>query len=179
MSSTYKVYIFFLKHDDGSSIYNINELYAFTINKEYKNKFLYQRNKKCFFVKKVKMDETQYGAFSANYHDKMLWDYPINTSLNEYESIISTSCEDDILTSRSYEIDRKMDELFKELVLQSNLKKKYTESIQYLCTTYILVKDKDNKKESISTFNLLFLFMEIFQNTFIEHVVNDEDDSLY
>ena len=40
--NVYKVYLFYLKEN--------GELYAFTINKKYKNDFLSQRNKKSFYI---------------------------------------------------------------------------------------------------------------------------------
>ena len=46
-----KVYLFYLNEDKS--------LYAFTSNKEYKNKFSYQRNKKCFNIRYMACSSSQ------------------------------------------------------------------------------------------------------------------------
>lgn len=166
--SEIKVYLFYLRND--------KELYAYTIDKEYKERFLLQRNKDCFHVKKIKMDKIEFSTFSYKYNNRKLMDIPLSTSITEYTMILATAYEDDLLTEIGNQIDHKMEELYKELILQSNIKKKYSESLEYLLKTTLFIKQKDGTKDYISTINLLFLFSQLFKNTFVKQDKNDEDD---
>lgn len=166
--SNIKVYLFYLKND--------RELYAFTIDKEYRDRFLLQRNKDCFHMKKIKMPEIEFSAFSYKYSNKKLMDIPLSTSITEYTMILATSYEDDLLTEYANQIDHRMEALYRELILQSNIKKKYSESLEYLLKTTLYIKQKDGTKDYISTINLLFLFSQLFKNTFIKEDIDNEED---
>ena len=153
-----KVYLFYLNEDKS--------LYAFTINKEYKNKFSYQRNKKCFTMKKIYMDKYEFKSFSYKYKDYMLQEIPLNIGLDKYEMIVATNKEESGLMSEADALDNAMDCLHRDLVLQSNFKTKYLTSLEYLTTTAYVSKGKNGDTQLNSKINLLYLFMKLYKNTF-------------
>lgn len=162
--SNYKVYLFYL--------ISTGELYAFTINKNYKDKFLSQRNPKCFKLKRMKMSTIQYKVFSNKYNLKMMEEIPLNSSLEDYLMIVSTREEEYKMMEEGNRIDIIMETASKVLTNIENIKPKYKKSIEYISNTTYLKSKNDGTKDLLSRINLLFLFSKLFRNTF---VVNEED----
>lgn len=156
-----KIYAFYMKEDN-----EILDLYAYTHDKEIKNEFLRQRDKNKFVVKKIKMTKSEFDDFQSEYHNFQLCHVPVNTDMDtENVSILCTSLEEQVMLERSDEIDKLMDQLYLRLVLQSDFKPKYLESLTYLCTTSYLRENPQHTKDAISKINLLRVFTSIFSNT--------------
>lgn len=159
----YKVYQFYLKSN--------KDFYAFTIDKNLKNKFLYQRNKDLFHVEKVHMNEYEFMVYQSKNNQYMLTEIPLNYDEKNYYMLVATYAEENILQYRSDQIDEEIGKIYRRLVMQTNLKKKYIDSIEYLSKVSYINEMHDN----ISTANLFALFMKEFKFTFKENKI-DEDD---
>ena len=158
-----KIYAFYLKGDES-----VLDLYAYTKSKEIKKEFLRQRNKKKFIVKKIKLTKKEFDDFQNAYHNFELIDIPLSTGelTDTFSvSVLCTDLEESMMLQRSYDIDREMNDLYNRLVLQSNFKQKYLDSIGYLCTTYYLKETSENTKDAISKSNLLRIFVSLFSKT--------------
>ena len=153
-----KVWVFYLKGESS--------IYAFTALKEFKNRFLRERNEKCFNVEKIEMDEFEFSLFMNRHSSYKLSEMPLNTSLTEYVNILMTPKEYEELNHRASSMDSEMERIHKRFSEEVSLKEKYSESVNYLCSTVINNKKKNGEIDRISTINLLFLFMQLFKNTF-------------
>lgn len=155
-----KVWIFYLKSKPDS-------IYAYTSVKEYKDKFLQVRNPKCFHVEKVIMDELEFSMFTNQYRRTMLVETPLGCGIKkgEYVNVILTMEEEDACNVLGNQLDHKIDDLYRSLVLHLNLKSKYTKAIEYLVdTTYDLELSPGNIQRT-SRFNMLFAFTTLFKDT--------------
>lgn len=161
-----KVYLLYLK--------STNKLYAQTSDKEIKDRFLAERNKNCFNVKKVKLSKEEYKEFKLKNSLYELTEFPISTSLDSYVNILGTTKENVGIDIKMDELAGIVDNIYKRLVLQSDIKSKYIESIEYLCTLSYLKKNKDGTKDLISKANTFKIFYELYKNTFVEDLQEED-----
>ena len=150
---TIKVYQFYLN----------NELYAYTMTKEYKSMFLSQRNQKVFDVIVVEMDELELGAFMSRYPNKKLCKIVINETLNEYLTVIGTNEESFNVTDRADKIEEYISQTYKEIELIP-LKKKYKKAINSISKIFFLT-DAGGDRHYVSTINQLAIFTELAKKT--------------
>lgn len=152
-----KVWIFYLKNKP-------NQVYAYTSNKEYKNQFLKTRNPKCFKVEKITMDEFEFSMFANANRKQMLMSSRIGIGSDEkqYADVIMTYHEEDELEHHFNTLSYDMENLYRELVLHSSLKKKYKDIIEYLVDTSY----PSTTGQEISRYNSLFGLYKLFRNTF-------------
>ena len=149
-----KIYLIYLKKDKS--------LYAYTSVKEYLDRFLIQRNPKCFIVKKVKMSEPEQKSFMYTHRLLQLNIFPYQTEYSEtgYVDLASTSKEDDNITAKIEEIESYILSI-KRLLNTYHFKSKYRKSIERL----ISIDDPD---ENLYTIDMLELFIDIHRDTFID-----------
>ncbi len=152
-----KVWLFFLVNERTP--------YAFTVNKEYKSRFLQERNSDCFNVRKIEMDELEFSMFVNIHRSIMLSEMPLNTSLTEYVNILMTPREYARLHLEASNMDSEIERIQKDFS-KLKLKSKYSDSINYLSTVECMKIEENGEKCSLSTINLLFLFRILFKNTF-------------
>lgn len=142
------------------------DLYAFTINKELRDDFLRQRNRECFYVKKEKMDELEFGVFATLNMRKALSNIPLTTDVkDENVTIVATIDEDSGMMSMCDDIDNEVGEL-KKRMSEHQLKDKYMESIEYLTRISYFKRCEYGALDHLSTINLLAVFHTKFRNTF-------------
>lgn len=149
----YTVYAFYLKKD--------KKLYAFTINKEYKDSFKKIRNMNKFIYTKLYMDELTLSIFQDKNYLKMLTKVYLSNSndIKEYHTIIATYDEEYLLEKKSSDISDNLVGI-KIYMHRLNLKKEYVNAIKYLT-------EINNPNDStISNINTLKLFYHLFKNTF-------------
>lgn len=158
-----KVYLFYLHSD--------TELYAYTERKDLKKQFLNQRNRNCFKVSKIKLEENEFESFKSEFRYKNIREIPLNDTLTSDLYILGTTEEESKLLIKASELDDKMYNLFMDLSDDNNFKDKYVEAIEYLCNIFYFKYPEDKKPEIYSKINLFHLFMSLFRNTFYE-----EDD---
>ena len=73
-----KVYLFYLKEDP-------RELYAFTLDKEYKNRFMSERNMNLFYMKKEHMEKNICMVFMNKNKSKQIVRDVLNDGKTDYE----------------------------------------------------------------------------------------------
>jgi uncharacterized protein YqgQ len=159
---TYKVYEFILKSK--------KEPYAYTIEKKLRDDFISQRNPNLFLMKTVKMNKYEYMAFISQNQKQMLIEIPLSTSLKDYVYIVATYKEEDELSYEMEKMENELADIYRHLVLQSNIKTKYKDSVNYLTCTFILNEDLD----SLSRVNSFAVFYKLFKDTFQKP--NQEDE---
>lgn len=164
-----KVYCFFLKSDP-------NELYAFTINKMYKELFEEQRCTNKFVCGTKKMTDTEFRIFSYKNSDRMLHKEILTDDTEIYEVLATADESNKFSDSCSYIADVLMS-LESECKSEKSylyLSKNHLEFIYNL--TDILIHDKTDK--SFLNINTFKLFLYLFKETMYDSgdVVNDEHE---
>ena len=154
---TVKIWMFFLKNERTP--------YAFTVSKEYKNRFLYERNPECFNVEKIEIDELEFSVFVSMHRSIMLSKMPLNTSITDYVNILMTPTEYEKLHHEASTMDSEIERIQSEFS-KINLKKKYSDAIGYISNVKYMKYEKNGRKTVLSTVNLLLLFRILFKNTF-------------
>lgn len=155
----YKVYLFYLKDEPG--------IYAFTIDKEIKKKFLAIRNKKCFTVRKAFLIDDEYNQFYRKNSTKILADYPLGKITEwDYHIVPMTAKENAILNEEIDKMEREMSSAIKEISPQiKKYKQKYKDACNYLAETSYLV---ERTLELVSRINTFRVFVKVFGNTLSE-----------
>ena len=154
-----KVYLFYLKEDP-------RELYAFTLDKEYKNRFMSERNMNLFYMKKEHMEKNICMVFMNKNKSKQIVRDVLNDGKTDYE--ILCTVEESTKLSESCEYIEFTCGAIKELIHNYSLKKKYLKSI--LALTDVIKNQNTNPTLQINTFKL---FYELFKNTFYEKKDNE------
>ena len=154
-----KVYIFYLR---GES--HIDELYAYTDSKKYRDMFLIQRNPKMFTMKKVSMSRDEFDHFSHAFNRESLQIIPLSTEDSDIYMVM-TILEETSIEEFINSADNEINDLYKDLVLQSNFPKKYISEIEKLCTTYYYKETKDGTKDIFSRANMFRVFVRLYGNT--------------
>lgn len=144
----YTMYRFYLK--------KTKELYAYTITKEYKKKFLMGRNPNCFIVHKSKIQDIDFMIFDNDHQDKKLIPIIINSNPKDYMEIIGTQGEEIRMFNEIEEIYT-IEEYMRHSLEHSPLNKKYLKAL------YDIVFFSKEQKPMI---NSLALFAAIFKDTF-------------
>lgn len=159
-----KVYVYYIE----------NDMYAFTINKQYKSDFEYQRNTKCFSICTLRMSENMYKAFMYKHRNHMLIEIPLSDETEDYFNVIGTQYEETMLDVGISDLDNEFSDIVKYL---SNipLKDKYMSAIHSVSVVSELKKIHSTNTlspieyEHRSKVNILRLFYKLFSSTF-EHV---------
>ena len=155
------VYLFYKRNE--------KEPYAYTIDKKKKKKFQYQRNMKCFYLKKVHMEKYEFMIFSNKNSSLQIikdylydgdFDYEIYCSINE-SSRLSESCD------YIYSTAQNLDDYFHNLKIP--IKSKYLNPILKITNELI----SGDKRRNVMNINTLHLFYHLFKDTFGEVVEND------
>lgn len=148
-----KFYLFYLKYDKS--------LYAFTTIKEYAEKFLEERNPKCFKMKTVKLKGEKEKIFMYNNKLLLLHDYPFQTGIgpSDYVELMSTAKEDDKLTQEIENMQSTIEEIDR-LLKECPLKQEYSTIINRMTSIY------DNTGHIL--IDAFSLFIDIHRDTFIE-----------
>lgn len=162
-----RVHAFYKKPD--------NNLYAYCYEKKNRDRFLKERNPNCFTYSKLDIPREFYDEFERENYMFELHVVPLNVSLNSNNDIevLMTMGEEDTLIDTSYKIDTQIMNLRKNVLGYYDLKKKYRECIEYFTNVTYYKKNEDGTKELISTSNLLYLFIKLFKDTFVE--MKDEE----
>lgn len=150
-----KIYLMYFKDDN-------NWLYAYTTNKELKERFLLERDSDKFIVKKIKVNKDEYEEFhKINYENELILS-PLPSTIDFNISVVMTRIEEKDLLDESYHMDDEMDMLYLDLMNSNLLSKKDIESVKYLTTTSTL----DISNNLISKCNIMRLFVNLYGHTF-------------
>ena len=149
-----KYYLFYLK--------KTNDLYAFTSVKEYAKRFLEERNKDCFNVRKIRIDdEEEEKRFLYFNHEKMIGKYPYQTGdiVNDYVELMATQEEETRMDQEIDKFEREIQHMEFVLTNLLDLKDKYETSIRNMIDIY------DNTGHIL--IDVLSLFVDLNKDTFI------------
>lgn len=137
-------------------------IYAYTTNKELRDRFIYERNMSYFSgYKCIKLTSEEYNVFKSEYSVHELFLNSLYTG-KENINLVTTYCEDDILTTHCDNISKLADMLRDYIPLFSKKNQKY---IKELCNISEIRELKDYK-ENVLTLNTFGLFLKIFKNCF-------------
>lgn len=155
-----KVWIFYIKSKP-------DVVYAYTTVKEYKDKFLEIRNPDYFHIEKVIMDELEFSMFMNKFRTTKLEKVPLGCGIKrgEYVEVIMTMEEENACNTLGYQLDHKMEDLYRSLVLHSGIKSKYTKVVEYLVNTGYELELTPGNFQTTSRFNMLFAFTTLFKDT--------------
>lgn len=150
------VYLFFISYD--------NSLYAYTIDKEYRDKFKEQRNMDIFTIEKMDIYENEIPIFLSIYQKKqIIKDFLYDG--NQDMEIMCTIDESDVLSSYCEYIST-LCESIKNQLPHMNLKDKWLELISSVTDDLT-----SGKSLQINTFKV---FYEKFKFTFIKEELKNE-----
>ena len=137
-----------------------NNLYAWTLEKEKVNRFLTERCKDCFYIKKKKMDGTLSSVFMSQHPNLKLVDVPLFDG-KEYITIIGTNAEDNAMQDAA---DNIIYDIYgiKSFIHGLPFKDKYFSVIDKLCE----ISKKDDDGDEYMQLNLFDLFINIHKETF-------------
>lgn len=150
-----KVHLLYLKQRKS--------LYGISIHEEIIDRFLSERNSKCFVYKTKKMSESKFNKFinKNNNKNKILSEYPLESKNGSY-IIIATAIEDEILSEACDIINRRMYEIKKNFSNYIHLKEPYNTVIDNLTDCYI-----SDEQQPVVVIDTVKLFYKLFQDTFI------------
>lgn len=154
-----KIYLFYLKE-------NPKELYAFTLDKEYKDRFMDERNMNLFYMKKEHIEKNICMVFTNKNKSKQIIKDVLNDGKKDY--VVMCTLEESVKLSESCEYIENTCRAIKELIHNYSLKKKYLKSI--LALTDVIKNQNTNPTLKINSFKL---FYELFKNTFYEKKDNE------
>ena len=152
-----KVFMYYL---DG-------ELYAFTTNKDLRDKFEKERSMHVLHKKEKKMDRVELGEFMNAYKNKMLVNSPYETVHNVIVNLVVT-----------YEEDEKFsDHIDKLYTLSEGLERritnfKFNEKTEKKLKEMVRIADRDRDSLNIDCFELFF---QLFKNTFLKNETYDDN----
>ena len=157
----FTVWIFYLKSKP-------KQIYAYTAAKEYKKLFLQLRNPNMFYVEKIIMDEFEFSMFlNANRYNK-IDRYPMVATLSDegsYIEVASTIYEQDLCTQKYNQLEHEMEDIYRELIVNSSIKEKYKKEILFLLDRNFKLKYPGGEQLT-SRCNEFMIFMKLFGNTF-------------
>ena len=135
------------------------DLYAFTTNKDYVEKFDTQRCLQVFHKKEIKMKETEYRKFMAFNSKKMLIEVPLETTQNVILNLVVTYQEDDKVSEYISNLQR---EAFDMKLKMLNFK--FSDTLK---SEFLNMLNLDYKGEF--DLDVYEIFMSLFKFTFIKN----------
>lgn len=155
-----KVYFLYLK--------KTNRLYGYTADRNIKDRFLLERNPKCFYCKKEKMTDEEFVRFKNDESILELSLHPFYLSRKKCTELVATYHEIEKLTKICTDMDDIMESA--RLFLQDiEFEYKYQDAIRYLSDDVFYVNSyPGGKTEIISPIDDIRLLYETFKETFIE-----------
>lgn len=152
----YKVYCYFLVDDP-------NTLYAYTINKKYKELFEMQRNIGNFNYGMKKMEEIEYSAFMTQHRGELLIEDYYTDKKDTFQMIVTTEESHSVSESCNYIVDfittlkysTKSGDVLSKVLSEKDLK------LIFKITNIIMPEGKDTYL-NINTFKV---FNYLFKNT--------------
>jgi hypothetical protein len=152
-----------------SSIYAMyldNEFYAWTGEKEYRDRFLHARTKR-FKCKTLKMTDSERKVFSYNEKEKLLVSIPVQSE-GDYMTIEGTYSENAQLEQYIENLENEINGLqnyFTTLWEIMPVDKEYREAISTLLS-YVALKRTNNYNDEVANLNTLRIFLDLFSETF-------------
>ena len=144
----FKVWVFYLKESP-------DRVYAYTMVKEYKKRFLQERESDSFIVDKIEMDELEFALFSNENRNMMLHEASIGVGVDgPVLSLIMTNMEEDRLYVFANQVDNEMNQLYHDLQ-QYPLKKKIRKELNKIFDISTVRKMPDGSEIVVSRFDLL------------------------
>ena len=146
--------------------YRNNGLYAYTMTKEYRDRFIQERNKDKFVEVKKKIEESSLPLLLITYPKLKLNEIPLNYDKDNYIVMIGTGQEEEILSSTADDLEREMndvEEYFTHIFsTKGSPKKKYESAIFQLTNT-------SRHQEGVlrSNINMFHLFFHLFRETLV------------
>lgn len=156
-----KVYIFKLKNESN--------IYAYSINKEYVDIFISQRNMKLFKYQIIDLDKYDFMIFSNKMNNQKLLKDFLYDGENDIEIVATT--EESSKLSDSCQYIQDICDFVKHHIHEYNLKNKYLKSILKITDKIILEEENKPVMLNINTFKL---FYYLFRNTFSKYDVTEE-----
>jgi hypothetical protein len=154
-----KIYLFYLKEDP-------RELYAFTLDKEYRDRFMNERNMDLFYMKKERIEKNICMVFMSKNKSKQIIKDVLNDGEKDY--VIMCTMEESVKLSESCEYIENTCIAVRDLIHNYSLKKKYLKSI--IALTDVIKNQNSNPTLQINSFKL---FYELFKHTFYEKKENE------
>ena len=162
-----KVYLYFLKSD-------VNNVYAYTLDKEFSKRFEKERNMDTFIKKKCQMNDYECMSFQAKNNFARL--QPDNLSDgNDDFSILMTTYESTALDESCTYILSTIDSLLPK-IREYPLKNKYLKTIAEITSKIIMVEDNQKPTLQVLNINTLKLFCHLFNLSTNE---SREDDDMF
>lgn len=152
-----------------SSIYALyldNEFYAWTGEKEYRDRFLHARTHK-FKCKTLKMTDSERKVFSYKEKEKLLVSIPLQSE-GKYMTIEGTYFENSKLEQFIEWLENELvstQNYFNNLWEMIPADKEYRNAISTLLT-YVSVRRNKSMLDEVSNINTLRIFMDLFPETF-------------
>lgn len=157
-----KVYIiFYLAGDDDT----VGTIYAHTVSKALKKKFMKQRRNDRFTVAIKHMTHDEYSDFEKKHRSQRLSETPLSTSPFSEIMIVATNNEEGAIAVQVESIEKTMNDAFWDLDNCPEIKNKYKKSIAYLIRG---MTTTDSDGTEISTINTLKIFDELFGKTVLK-----------
>ena len=153
--------------------YRRGSLYAYTMTKEFRDRFIQERNKEKFVEVKKKVSESSLPLLFTTYPHQKLNEIPLNYDQDKYITMIGTGQEEEILSSTADDLEREMndvEEYFTHLFsTKGSPKKKYENAIFQLTNT-------SRHEEGVlrSNINMFHLFFHLFLETLVFRESVDE-----
>lgn len=171
----FKVYLFYLKHT--------KQLYAFTTEKDIKKTFLEERNKDCFYIKTIEMNELDLSIFMNKYRQLKLEQIPIDVSIDKTVMMYATPQEESIIEETHSQLCNSINSIWEKLrsidytnkSFMHQLKEKYKKAIDYLCRTDRNVTLRDGSTMVLSSVNIIYLYTKLFKDTYSLNYEEEEE----
>lgn len=152
-----KVFMYYL---DG-------ELYAFTTNKDLRDKFEKERSMQVLHKKEKKMDRVELGEFMNAYKNKMLVSSPYETVHNVIVNLVVTYEEDEKFSNHIDKLYTLSDGLERRI---ANFK--FNEKTEKKLKEMIRIADRDRDSLNIDCFELFF---QLFKHTFLKNEIHSDN----
>lgn len=138
-------------------------LYGISIQTDVVEKFLFERNPKCFIYKTEKMSKDEFDSFLKrdNNKNRILSTYPLSDNDGSCV-VIATAIEDEILSEACDIINKRMYEIKKNFSSYIHLKEPYNTVIDNLTDCYI-----SDEQQPVIVIDTVKLFYRLFQDTFM------------
>lgn len=150
-----------------------NKLYAITDNKEYMERFLSERNSKLFKVVTKKGDKEECLKILTDNNINKLQIIPLEDENGDYE-IIGTVYEDDTINC----VCENMAETCNHLKLYFTQNVPFNEEYKAVLSALTTIS-KDINFHPIIQIDSVRLFYHLFKETFVEDLIEYDDDSNY
>lgn len=132
-----------------------NKIYAFTIVKEYKDRFKQERDMSHFKSQKVEMDELEYSMFTNTYWKYMLGEFNFGIGVHgPICKLILTRYEEEAVENFSCQCECKMEKLYME-IMRSKLKKSVKKKLLPFFNLKAVKRLPDGSDFTVSRINML------------------------